>query len=510
MCSISGIVSSNPKKLKLINKMIETQRHRAPDEKGFYHNKNISLGMGRLKIIDLKSKNLVPFFDDKFVLLFNGEIYNYIELRQELKNCGFKFRSDSDTEVLFNAWKKWGEKVFEKLNGMYAFCIYDIKRNNIYLARDIAGEKPLYYINNKNGFFFSSEAKSLKLIENPIIQKDKFYNHFQYCLSETLWKGVKQLKPAHYLKFNLKSKKTKIIEYWKFRKRKIYFKDAHEELDYLLRDSIKLRNRSDVNVGLYYSRGVDSTLLRIYNNYKKLIYFDDKKNYLADFNKNIKKIAYHLDFPVGSLSSYPLMKLAHKAKKNKIKVVISGEGADEIFGGYVRYMPIANQYYINKIFPSYTPLFNKATNSYLKNYSNLISKGKNSNYVENTIKKYFELFDDPINAVGFVDFKLNMPGLLQMGDRMSSSVGIENRCPFLDRRIIEFGFSLPPELKINGFLQKKILLDLLKKKNIKKYSIVKEKKGLSFNIKNWYTSNDQNRNKYSTSLYFAWKKAFKI
>ena len=128
MCSISGIISFNPKKLNLINKMIETQSHRAPDEDGFYLGKNISLGMGRLKIIDLKSKNLVPFFDDNFVLLFNGEIYNYIELRQELKKYGFKFRSNSDTEVLFNAWKKWGENVFEKLNGMYAFCVYDKKK----------------------------------------------------------------------------------------------------------------------------------------------------------------------------------------------------------------------------------------------------------------------------------------------------------------------------------------------------------------------------------------------
>ncbi len=378
------------------------------------------------------------------------------------------------------------------------------------MARDIAGEKPLYYTNNKDGFFFSSEAKSLKFAQKPLIENNKFYNHFQYCFEKTLWKGVKQLKPAHYLKINLKNRKIQLVEHWKFRRRKIYLKDAQEELDFLIRDSVRLRNRSDVNIGLYYSRGVDSTLLRIYHNYKKLIYFDDKKNYLNDFNKNIEKIAYHLDFPVGSLSSYPLLKLAQKARKNKIKVVISGEGADEIFGGYVRYMPIAKQYYNNKIFPSYEPLFNKINNSYLDNYSKLISKGEDFSYVKYNINKYFTLFDDPINAMGFVDFKLIMPGLLQMGDRMSSALGIENRCPFLDKRIIEFGFSLPPELKINNFTQKKLLLELFYKKNKKNYSIVKEKKGLSFNIKSWYTSSDQNRNKYSTSLYKAWKKAYNI
>jgi len=510
MCSISGVVSEDPKKLNLVNRMIDIQKHRAPDENGFFKGKNISLGMGRLKIIDLKSKNLVPFYDDDFVLLFNGEIYNYIELRNELIKYGYKFRSKSDTEVLFNAWKKWGEKIFQKLNGMYAFCIFDRKKNNLFLARDIAGEKPLYYINNKDGFFFSSEAKSLKAIHNPIIQNDKFYKSFQFCFENTLWKDVKQLKPAHYIKYNIKSRKLRSIEYWQFKKRKIFIKEAHEELDFLLQDSIKLRNRSDVNVGLYYSKGVDSTLLRIYNDYKKLIYFDDSKNYINDFNKNINKIAYHLDFPVGSLSSYPLLRLAKEAKKNKIKVVISGEGADEIFGGYVRYIPIAYQFYINKKFPSYKPLFNKISETYVENYSKLISKDKNYDYVKKIFSKYFDLFDDPINAMGFIDFKLIMPGLLQMGDRMSSSMGIENRCPFLDKRIIEFGFSLPPELKINGFDQKKILLDLLIKKNKKNYPLVKEKKGLSFNINKWYNLKDQNRTQYSNMLYLAWTKAFKI
>ena len=203
MCSISGIISFNPKKLKLINKMIESQSHRAPDEDGFYLGKNISLGMGRLKIIDLKSKNLVPFYDDNFVLLFNGEIYNYIELKQELKKYGFKFRSNSDTEVLFNAWKKWGENVFEKLNGMYAFCVYD-KIKIIFIWQEILLAKNLYITQVTRTVFFSSEAKSLKIVQKPIIKNNKFYDHFQYCFEKTLWKGVKQLKPAHYLKINLK------------------------------------------------------------------------------------------------------------------------------------------------------------------------------------------------------------------------------------------------------------------------------------------------------------------
>lgn len=510
MCSISGIISKNPKKLNQIWNMIKIQSHRAPDEEGIFTDNQISLGMGRLKIIDLKTKNLTPFYDDRFVLLFNGEIYNYLELKKELKELGYKFRSNSDTEVLFKAWKQWKENIFQKINGMFAFCIYDKLKKVIFLARDIAGEKPLYYQKIGKELIFSSEAKSLTVISKPDLRKDKFYSTFQYCLEETLWKNVKQVKPSHYIKYYINTDKLEHIEYWKFKKRKIVTREAHEELDFLLKDSIKIRNRSDVKVGLYYSKGLDSTLLRIYNNYKKLLFFDDKKNYLNDFSKKIKKIAYHLDFPVGSLSSYPLLKLAEIAKKNKIKVVISGEGADEIFGGYVRYIPNSLQYYMNKTFPSYKPMFNKISNSYVENYSKLITRDGNYNYTHDKIKNYFEMFDDPINAMGYIDFKLIMPGLLQMGDRMSSSLGIENRCPFLDKRIIEFGFSLPPELKINGFTQKKLLSDLFVYKNKNKFNIVDEKKGLYFNINHWYNLDDQNRHKYFHSLNTAWKKAYRL
>ena len=141
MCSISGIINGD---LKSLAKMIDVQAHRAPDESGYYKNKNIFIGMGRLKIIDLKSKNLCPYEDNQIVLSYNGEIYNYLELRKELKIYNWKFKTSSDIEVLANCWKQWGYKMFQKLNGMFAICIYDKKKNIILLARDIAGEKPLY------------------------------------------------------------------------------------------------------------------------------------------------------------------------------------------------------------------------------------------------------------------------------------------------------------------------------------------------------------------------------
>ena len=201
------------------------------------------------------------------------------------------------------------------------------------------------------------------------------------------------------------------------------------------------------------------------------------------------------------MSSYPLYALAQRAKK-KVKVVVSGEGADEIFGGYVRYMPIANDYYLNKKFPSYKNFF-KNQSDYITAYARLVLKNNNISLAQKLFSPIFEMFEDPINAMGFIDFKYVMPSLLQMGDRMSGAFGLENRCPFLDKRIIEFGFSLPPEKKIFNMNQKIILQDLLKKKN-PKFNFQQEKKGLFFNLKNWQNQKDRFRNKYFSTIEKSW------
>ena len=175
MCSISGI---NLKSEKIIKLMINAQKHRAPDEDGYRLFDHFSLGMGRLKIIDLVSKNLCPYEEDNYVLSYNGEIYNYLELRNILKKK-WKFKTSSDTEVLLKCYREWGENMFSKLNGMFAFCIYDKKKNKIILARDIAGEKPLYYYHSGNRFAFSSELKALYKVFN-LKKKDnsKFFFKF--------------------------------------------------------------------------------------------------------------------------------------------------------------------------------------------------------------------------------------------------------------------------------------------------------------------------------------------
>ncbi len=504
MCSIAGVTNGEKGD---INKLINSMSHRAPDENGIYHHQNISIGMGRLKIIDLKSKNLCPFIDGNLVLSYNGEIYNYIELRKELIQKGWKFNTNSDTEVLLKSWKQWGTKLFQKLNGMYAFSIYDKKKKKIWLARDIPGEKPLYYYHKGKKFIFVSEAKSLQKILNISKRNDKFYNAFQHCLDKTLWKNVYQLPAAHFMEFNINENTKKIVEYWKFKKRKINLKYAGEELEELLHNSVKLRLRSDVNYGLYYSKGIDSSLLSTFHNFKYKFYFDDNKNWKKDFFNKIKKIVYHLDFPVGSLSSYPLWKLAEIASK-KVKVVISGEGADEIFGGYVRYLPIAREWELRSSMPSYNYLFGKFYRPYLEGFSRITMRNQNYNYIKKFFEPYFNMFDDPINAMGFADFKLVMPSLLQMGDRMASAFGIENRCPFLDKSLIEFGFSLPPEYKIKGVEQKILLRKLLIKNNFLEPLKI-EKKGLSIKFNQWLNRKDWNRSHYFDLLNSKWNSIYK-
>ena len=502
MCSISGIVGAG--NMTGVAGMMACQQHRAPDESGVYQDDAIALGMGRLRIIDLASPGLAPYCEDGLVLCYNGEIFNYLELKKELLQKGWKFRTTSDTEVLLKAWREWGVKMFDKLNGMFAFAIYDSHKQRLWLARDIAGEKPLYYYQRGRTLIFASEAKALAYVTTPEEQSNAFYDVFQHCFHSTLWKNVYEVPPAHYLAYNLGTCKSTLTEYWNFEPRSIKLKTAAEELEELLGDAIALRLRSDVPTGLYFSKGIDSSLISSYHNFEHRFYFDDSKNWRRDFFAQLDRVAYHLDFPVGSLSAYPLWKLAQQASRN-VKVVLSGEGADEIFGGYVRYLPIAREWELQKAYPSYQYIFNKYYPAYLDGFSKITARNGNSELAREWLKPYFDRFENPISAMGFADFKLVMPSLLQMGDRMAGAFGIENRCPFLDRRVIEFGFSLPAELKIDNLNQKVILRRILQKRGI--FAPLRdEKKGLTIRFNQWLGRKDWDRSAYSYLLRKEWSK----
>ena len=500
MCSIAGVVS---KKEIDINKMIDIQKHRAPDGSNFYYDKNIKMGMGRLKIIDLVSQGLCLYQENDLILSYNGEIFNYIELRTELKKLGIKFKTQSDTEVLLKSYQQWGIKALDKFNGMFAFAIYDKKKKKLILARDIAGEKPLYYYQKGDTFAFASEAKAffgvLPLTQNKDIN---FFEAFQHCHITTLWNEVNEVPPANYLVYNVDNNKSIIKPYWELKPRDINLKTADEELESLLNDSVRIRTRSDVPYALYFSGGLDSSIISTFHDFDHKYFFNSKQEWKKDFMEKIKNIAWHLDFPVGSLSSFPLWKLAEEASKN-VKVVLSGEGADEIFGGYVRYLPIAQEYAMRSKFPSYNSyLFKKyfKHSDYIDSFSAISARNKKYlGITRDNLAPYFKMFDDPINAMGFADFKMIMPSLLQMGDRMSSAFGLENRCPFLDKRIIEFGFSLPPEYKIRGLEQKFMLRKIAAKRGLVN-ALNMEKKGLIVVFNKWMKKEDWNRSYYFNFL----------
>ncbi len=501
MCSISGIVHGTG-----VARMVAAQRHRAPDESGVYRDQNFELGMGRLKIIDMKSPGLAPYQEDGLVLAYNGEIFNYLELKKELEKKGWTFRTTSDTEVLLKAWRQWGIKMFDKLNGMFAFAIYDSKKRHLWLARDIAGEKPLYYYHRGKTFAFCSEAKAFAGVVPLEEQENEFFETFQHCFRTTLWKDVCDVPPAHYLMYDLRTNQKKLVEYWRFRPRHINVKTATEELEELLANAVRLRLRSDVPIGLYYSKGIDSSLISSYHDFDYKFYFDDTKNWREDFFDHLRTLARHLDFPVGSLSTYPLWKLAERASRH-VKVVLSGEGADEIFGGYIRYLPIARQWELQQRYPSYEYIFGKYYPSYLDGFAKITARNDNVGLARECLQPYFEAFDDPINAMGFADFKLVMPSLLQMGDRMAGAFGLENRCPFLDRSVIEFGFSLPSELKIAALNQKVILRRILERRGVTA-PLRDEKKGLTIRFNQWLGRKDWDRSSYVTLLRNEWAKAF--
>lgn len=434
MCSIVGGADK-----KWVLGALEKMKHRAPDGTNVIDDGKFAMGAGRLAIIDLTSKNLFPYREGNLTLSFNGEIYNYVELRKELKAKGHVFTTQSDTEVLLKAYKEWGKKCLNKLNGMFAFAIYDGQM--IFLARDIAGEKPLYY--KEYPFRFASEAKALDF-------------------------DCRELPPATYMIYQ--NGKAYVRRYWRLELRDINPNTAEEELEWLLEDSIKLRTRSDVPYGLYYSGGIDSSLIATFHDFEHKFSYRDQ-DYQEEFLRVFPKILWHLDSPVKSFSPFGLWKLAEMASR-EVKVVISGEGADELFGGYVRYVQPEFNYQAQKAFPSYQTMFQSAKS---------------------------------VHDAGWEEFNGNMRELLRMGDRMASAFGIENRCPFLDKRIIEFAYSLPSNLKINGLETKVLLRRILERRNPNYKHI--EKQGLYCSVNKWLGLNDKlNKDGYLKYQQSIWQK----
>ena len=537
MCGISGIVPTEPisqeKLHKWLGVMNELQAHRGPDDEGIWTGQKGHVGFAhrRLSIIDLTTAAAQPMESEAgSVITYNGEIYNYIELRAELGEANF--RTTSDTEVILRAYEKWGEDCVDHLRGMFAFAIWDPKNETLFCARDRFGIKPFYYTKNSDGFFFASEIKGLV----PFIQEIatdlnglKDYLAFQFTLGEkTLFRTVQQLLPAHTLR--VKNGDIRARRYWEvqynldWHHTKQYFQESVREL---LQDSIRVHLRSDVPVGSYLSGGIDSTIvaslarqvqregdyLAFHGKFPKGPEYDESQyaRIVAescnmnlheteitseDFVSNIRKVIYHLDYPVAGPGSFPQY-IVSKLASNQLKVVLGGQGGDEIFGGYARYLisyfeqcikgAIEGTMHSGNFIVTYESIIpNLAT---LRDYKPLLQEFWREGLFEERDKRYFRLVNradglsreinwsllEPYSAfetfknifwgenveqesyfdsMTHFDFKTLLPALLQVEDRMSMAHGLESRVPFLDHPLVELAATAPSNIKFeNGELK---------------------------------------------------------
>ena len=382
MCGISGYIGKDKLNKNKVLKCLELMKKRGPDHQSFsthyYKNKSINLFASRLSIIDLNYRSNQPIRDENFTLVFNGEIYNYLELKSELIKKGIKFRTESDSEVLIKAYKVWGSKCVNKFEGMWAFAIYDELKKILFISRDRFGEKPLYYFFQNNSFLFGSEIKFIlhldiqkklhglnsEKLKNYIVNGYKVMNKN----NETFFKSIKKLEAGTNLYLNLK---TMNIKFEKYQERKNLIspnknstKENINEAKYLLENSLKLRLRSDVPVAFCLSGGIDSSSLvsiatKKFNQKAKCfsIIDDDKKyneeeninliqkdtkcevekiylNKKTNFFNRLEKLILGHDYPISTLAYYVHSFISESASKQNFKVILSGTGADEIFTGY--------------------------------------------------------------------------------------------------------------------------------------------------------------------------------
>ncbi|MCP6718835.1 MAG: asparagine synthase (glutamine-hydrolyzing), partial [Patescibacteria group bacterium] len=388
MCSINGFSFQDR---DLIRKMVHTTKHRGPDQEGFYYGDNVSLGSARLSIIDLSEKGRQPIWneDKSICVICNGEIYNYKEIRKDLKRKGHKFSSNSDTEVILHLYEEKGEKLLDDLNGIFAFAIFDRNINKLFLARDRFGVKPLYYFFDKGKLIFSSEIKAILSHSIPRdIDQDALSHYFRLFFVPsplTLFNKIKKLPPAHYLTYH--DKKVTVGKYWELKDApEIRSKeDAIRGIKSLLRDSVKRQLISDRPLGIFLSGGVDSTsVLGIASEFiqgkiktysvgfdikteqekfnrdfyfarQTSQYYDTDHHELLvsdiDARDSIEKVIWHMEEPVPNPTQIATFLLAEEAKK-EVTVVLGGDGGDEIFGGYPRYYysKLIDRY---QLFPSF-------------------------------------------------------------------------------------------------------------------------------------------------------------
>ncbi|MCP4970626.1 MAG: asparagine synthase (glutamine-hydrolyzing) [Arcobacter sp.] len=439
MCGIVGFIGKN-KRIDIINDMLSIQSYRGPDDKGIFFDEKsgVNFGHNRLSIQDLSSHGHQPFISDckNYCIVFNGEVYNFKSIRDELQKIGYSFISNSDTEVLLYSYKHWGIKCLEKFIGMFAFSILDKVKDKLFLVRDRAGVKPLYYYTDENQFMFSSEIKSFN--KHPNFNKDQnlevlpYFFQFGYIPSPyTIFENCFKLEAGHYLEYDIETSEFNITKYWDvndfYLKEKINKSEDEilKDIEDILSDSIELRMVSDVPVGVFLSGGYDSSLVASILSKKQgkkintfTIGFDDEKyneakhaksiaeylgtNHTEYYMKNsdmlelVEKLPFYYDEPFGDSSALPTM-IVSKLAKQSVTVALSADGGDEAFCGYSKY------FFLNKFQNIFSNNFKKEVlkiglNLFSANSIDYINKKLPKDLKQTNIKDKYVKFQRAINS----------------------------------------------------------------------------------------------------------------
>ncbi len=564
MCGIAGIVhfdSSREVDAVRLRSMTQVLSHRGPDGEGFFIKNNIGLGHRRLSIIDLSTGDQ-PMFDDdnSLVIVFNGEIYNYLELKLELSKLGHRFITDSDTEVIIKSYKQWGVDCQNKFNGMWAFALWDENKKHLFISRDRIGEKPLYYSSYDNTFLFGSEIKSILAYGCPRVsnlEMTELYLTLGYIPAPyTFYKNISKLQAGHYLLVSQHS----VIEkkYWDLSdidednmisdKKQVY-----QTFENLLKNSVEIRMRSDVPYGAFLSGGLDSSsivsLMSGISNVPVKTFtigfqekvFDESKLALAvakkfqtehyestiekgEFDSALGQVLHHFDEPFGDSSAIPTGNVSKMAAQ-KVKMVLTGDGGDEVLSGYNsnRVEKFAEHYQLlpkilRTTLPGITAFTGKLFSGDRRYKINQISKAlsfSNKPFIDRLIakswcnpqltsellggsQKQFPLSDfmndffakypvkNPFYQLMYFQLKVLLPDdFLTKVDRMSMAHSLETRVPFLDYRLVEFMTRVHRDVKMEKYERKSVLVNTIGK-SLPSELLNAPKKGFSIPIREWF------------------------
>lgn len=549
MCGISGVINFNnqPVQEEQVKTMMQKMKHRGPDDEGIFIEDNVGLGFVRLSILDLSLAGHQPMFshDKKYVIIFNGEVYNYLEIRDKLKDK-YNFKTETDTEVILTAYQEWGENCLEEFNGMFAIVIYNLETKEIFAARDRFGIKPFYYYKDQDRYIFASEIKSIlpllnkKEPNNKIIYDYLLFNRTDHT-EETFFKDINKLQHGTWLKINGSDIQTKR---WYDVKNKIEEETplTPSEFRNLFKESLKLRLRADVPVGVSLSGGIDSSSivsalvsdfdLKNINTFSAVYGKDeptDESEYIDEYKSIVKNMnfispsaeTFYADFEkfieahnepvpdIGPYAQYKVMELA----SNHVTVTLDGQGADEQLAGYhyffgSYYIELVKKLKLFKFLTENSQYFkkHKSTNA-LKYFIYYLlptkyQKKVNSQIFPSISKKFYEsnMHRDEINEMLYNPKNLNdsllqhfeykLEHLLRWEDLNAMHFSIESRVPFLDHRLVEATLASPSNMKINKGETKHILREALKDILPDKIINRKDKKGFTNPREKWFRTEE--------------------